>query len=84
MTVQFALSDTTLSVRDRLLEDLATLRADWEDAAGCESLLDISASVGLMLLDIATNLEMTPAERAFFLGVRLEQEAASILEENQN
>jgi hypothetical protein len=87
MSLQLALPETplvVLPVRDQLLENLVTLRQEWEDAASEDSLLDISASVGLMLLDIATRLSLTPAERALFLGERLEQEAAVILEDRQS
>ena len=87
MTLQLALPDAplvVLPVRAQLLENLVTLRQEWEAAASEDSLLDISASVGLMLLDIATRLSLTPTERAVFLGERLEQEVAVILEDHQS
>jgi hypothetical protein len=73
----------TPTVRESVIENLATLRQEWEAAAEGDSLLDISASVGLMLLDVAARLGLTPAERAFLLGERLTLDAASILEDQQ-
>lgn len=73
-----------LSNGDSLLESLVVLRKEWEKAAGEDNLLDISASVGLMLVDIATRLNMTPSERTLFLGEQLNQEAALLLAEAQH
>lgn len=86
MTVQFTLSDlpvATGSGRPGWLDALAGLREEWEDAAEGESLLDMNASVGLMLLDIATKLGLTPAERLFFLGSRLDAESDALLADAQ-
>jgi hypothetical protein len=82
MSLQIAFSDApvvTIPVRDCVLENLAALRQEWEAAVGGDSLLDVTGSVGLMLLDVATKLGLTPEERAFFLGAQLDQEASSIL-----
>ena len=87
MTVQFAFPTApfvTSHVRDSLLEKLAVLRKEWEAAAEGDSLVDVSASVGLMLLDIATQLGLTPEERVLFLGARLDQEAIASLQDSQD
>jgi len=87
MNVQFAFSNTPASpmpARDGLLQNLTALRQEWEAAAEGDNLLDVTASVGLMLLDVATKLGLTPDERAFFLGVCLEQEASTLLADRQD
>ena len=57
------------------LPALSALRTDWEAAAEGESLIHVNASVGLLLLDIATNLGLTQEEQKLVLGTRLYQEA---------
>ena len=54
---------------------LSTLREEWEVSAEGESLVNIPASVSLMLLNIRTKLGMTVEEQKVVLGVRLYQEA---------
>ena len=66
--------------RVQMLEKLASLRKEWEVVAGKESLLDLTASTGLILLDIAIHLELTAEERSIFLGQRLEGEVATVIE----
>lgn len=78
MYVQFANRKTRLSApldRARAQNALATIRKEWEVAAEGESLVNISASVGLMLLDVTTKLGMTPEEQKIVLGIQLFQEA---------
>ena len=87
MTVQFAFPTVpfvTSHARDSLLEKLAVLRKEWEAAAEGDSLVDVSASVGLMLRDIATHFGLTPEERVLFLGARLDQEAIALLQDSQD
>lgn len=81
MDVQISLPDlpvATIPARNGWLENLASLRQEWEEAASGDSLLDVTASVGLMLLDIATKLGLTPDERLYFLGHRLGKEADAL------
>ena len=66
--------------RAQMLEKLASLRKEWEATAGTDSLLDITTSTGLILLDIATHLELNAEERLIFLGQRLEREIATVIE----
>jgi len=71
MDVQFAVRATpTLALLDRTLalESLSAFRQEWESVAGNGSLIDVSASVGLMLFDLTTRLGMTPQEQAQVLG----------------
>jgi len=78
MDLQFVNRRTRLAVpldRTKAKNALATIRREWEVAAEGVSLIDISASVGLLLLDVATKLGMTPEEQKAVLGTRLYQEA---------
>ena len=70
----------TSRARVQMLEKLASLRKEWEAAAGNDSLLDITTSTGLILLDIATHLELNAEERLIFLGQRLEGDIATVIE----
>jgi len=63
-----------------MLEKLASLRKEWEATPGTDSLLDITTSTGLILLDIATHLELNAEERLIFLEQRLEREVTTVIE----
>jgi hypothetical protein len=83
MNVPFIFPDApafALAVKSQVLENLSKLRQEWEVAAGEDGLLDVTASVGLMLLDIATKLGLTPEERSAFLGAHLNQDVASAID----
>lgn len=74
MDVQFAVRETpTLALLDRTmaLETLSAFREEWETVAERGSLIDVSASVGLMLFDLTTRLGLTPQEQAQVLGDQL-------------
>ncbi len=58
----------TTGYRRQAVEELAKFRMEWDEHVNGESLVGVSASVGLMLSDIADRLGMTPAERILFLG----------------
>ncbi len=49
---------------------------EWEAAAGTDSLLDVTASTGLILLGYCQHLELTAEERSIFLGNDLNREIA--------
>lgn len=70
----------TSRARAQMLEKLASLRKEWEATVGTDSLLDITTSTGLILLDIATHLELNAEERLIFLGQRLEREITTVIE----
>jgi len=77
MDVQFAVCETpVINIHDRMLvlENLSVLRQEWEVAADGDSLINISASVGLMLFDFAAKLGLTPEEQTIVLGGRLYEE----------
>jgi hypothetical protein len=74
MDVQFAVRETqTIALLDRtqMLENLSAFRQEWEAVAERGSLIDVSASVGLMLFDLITRLGLTPQEQAQVLGDQL-------------
>lgn len=74
MDVQFAVHETqTLALlgRDLTLEGLSAFRQEWESATKSGSLIDVSASVGLVLFDLTSRLGLTPAEQVQVLGDQL-------------
>lgn len=78
MNVQFAVRETpTLALLDRTLalEGFSAFRQEWESVAKNESLIDISASVGLMLFDLTRRLGLTSDEQAHVLGDQLFHDA---------
>ena len=77
MNVQFAVRETPVTtIPDwmRVLENLSGLRQEWEVAAEGDSLIDVSASIGLLLFDFTTKLGLTPEEQPIVLGGRLYEE----------
>jgi len=85
MDLQFVNHKTRLTVpldRAKTKSALASIRREWEVAAEGESLVNISASVGLLLLDITTKLEMTVEEQRAVLGPRLYQEALQKMQQS--
>ena len=74
MDVQFAVRETsTIALLDRALalETLSAFRQEWESVTGDGSLIDVSASVGLMLFDFTSRLGLTPEEQVQVLGEQL-------------
>ena len=65
------LTDYRLRDRTRFVLALAKLRQEWQKAVNGGSLLKIETPVGLLLSDIADQLELTPQERHVFLGGKL-------------
>ena len=64
--------------RSRIVEALASVRQEWQEAAESESLTEIEGSVGLLLLDVVTAMGLSPAECVVALGVELLCEAESL------
>ena len=61
----------------RLLGLLAGLRTAWTEAADGKELVDVRASVGLLLADICALLQLTPEETESVLGNNLAKAARS-------
>lgn len=84
MTLQPALeglNDYRMSDRTRLVLALAELRKQWQEAVNSGSLLKVETPVGLLLADIADQLELTTQERHIFLGGKLSNEIDAHMEE---
>ena len=78
MNVQSVTRETPIiAIPERVvvLENLSVLRLEWEVAADGGSLINVSASVGLLLFDFTTKLGLTPEEQSIVLGGRLYHEA---------
>jgi hypothetical protein len=78
MDVQLAIREApSILPLDRALalESLSAFRQEWEAVAECGSLIDVSASVGLMLFDFTTKLGLTLEEQTTVLGDQLVFEA---------
>jgi hypothetical protein len=63
------------------VQELAKFRHEWEEIAEGKNLLDVTASVGLLLADVADRLELTPQERYVFLGKMLTMEVEDFLQQ---
>jgi hypothetical protein len=78
MDVQFLTRNATQVVmpdRALALANLSVLRQEWEQAADGDSLINIPASVGLLLFDVTARLGLTLEEQAQVLGDQLFREA---------
>jgi hypothetical protein len=51
-----------------MIEALTAIRQEWEQAAEKVSLLEISGSIGLLLVDFTEALGLSQAERKLILG----------------
>ena len=74
MDVQCVVRETpTIAFLDRALtlETLSAFRQEWETVTERGSLIDVSASVGLMLFDLTSRLGLTPEEQVQVLGDQL-------------
>ena len=74
MTTQFGseIFDKQLqSVQPQIIEALTNVRIDWELVAKGKSLLYHEGSIGLILFDIVTKLDVPIEEQRFLLGPSL-------------
>lgn len=70
-SVQLDQAHTSASLRAEMVQSLAGFRKEWEEASKGESLLDVRASVGLLLADVLEKLALNQRERSAVLGVHL-------------
>ncbi len=78
MDVQFLTRKATQVVmpdRAFALANLSVLRQEWEQAADGDSLINVPASVGLLLFDVTARLGLTQEEQTQVLGDELFREA---------
>jgi hypothetical protein len=77
-------TDTQPSYRAQIVKSLADFRREWEIHAEGNSLIDVDASVGLILSDIAERLGFSPQERHVMLGGKLAKQINSYVNEPAN
>ena len=63
--------EVLISPRKKVIESLAKFRQEWQSLGEDQSLLDVQASVGLILVDITERLELNEQEKAVVLGHKL-------------
>lgn len=68
-----------ISTPPRVVEVLASIRAEWQDAAAGVSLLEMEGNVGLILTDIVNCLGLSADEKAQVLGQPLFNEIRELL-----
>ena len=71
MTLEPIVQYQVPTYRETTIQALANFRQEWEEVAESESLVEITAPIGLLLADIAGRLELNPKERFEFLGKSL-------------
>ena len=54
--------------RQNAISNLKTIRTEWQEAASSHCLIEVNGSIGLLLADIATALELTEQESVEVLG----------------
>ena len=65
--------------RDKAIEALARLRAEWQEAAGDEPLTEVYAPVGLFLLDVVSALNLLPSEVETIFDGEYEVETSAVM-----
>ena len=63
--------EVLIPLRMKMIESLTKFRQEWQILVEDQNLLDVQASVGLMLVDITERLELTEQEKAVALGHKL-------------
>ena len=63
--------EASIPPRMKVIESLAKFRQEWQSLADGQNLLDVQASVGLILVDITDRLELSEQEKAVALGYKL-------------
>jgi hypothetical protein len=63
-----------------IVNALAALRQEWQQAAEGASLLELDANIGFMLADLVTSLGLSDQEQTLVLGSELYAELRTILD----
>ena len=69
------------SYRAEVVQALGDFRRQWQQMVDSQNLVDVHASVGLLLSDIADRLELTSQERHAMLGGKLINQINCLMEE---
>jgi hypothetical protein len=75
----FTQSSIESITRPQMVNSLARIRVEWEQAADGNSLVQANASVGLLLADLSIAIGLTPDEQAQALGEDLVNELQDVL-----
>jgi hypothetical protein len=73
--------DYQISYRAQIVQSLANFRREWQKLIEGKNLVEVQASVGLLLSDVADRLELNPQERHVMLGGKLINQVNVVLEE---
>jgi len=65
--------------RSDVVDSLALLRQEWQASTDGESLIDVQASVGLLLGDVVMMLGLSSDEQVAVLGVELRREFIQVV-----
>jgi hypothetical protein len=69
------------SYRAQIIQVLGDFRREWQQMVDNQNLVDVHASVGLILSDIADRLELNSQERHAMLGGQLINQINCLMEE---
>jgi hypothetical protein len=70
---------TTSSTQPKIIEVLAALRSEWENAANGQSLVNVNGSIGLILFDIIGRLGLSSEDTSVLLGSKLSTELTELM-----
>jgi len=68
--------------RSDVVDSLAHLRQEWQESVDGESLIDVQASVGLLLGDVVMMLGLSSDEQVAVLGEELRREFIQVMNRN--
>lgn len=69
----------TSSPQPKIIEVLAALRSEWENAANGESLVNVNGSIGLILFDMVVRLGLSTEDANVLLGHKLSTELTELM-----
>ncbi len=75
------ITDYCPSYRTKVVQSLADFRREWQKTVQDKSLIEVEAPIGLVLSDIADQLELNPQERYAILGGKLINQVNCLKEE---
>jgi hypothetical protein len=73
--------EASILPRMKVIESLAKFRQEWQSLADDQNLLNVQASVGLILVDITDRLELNEQEKTVVLGHKLITQAGTLLDQ---
>ena len=70
--------------RPEVVDSLARFRQEWQASVDGQSLMDVQASVGLMLVDVVMLIGLSSNEQQAVLGVELRREFFQAVKRRSN